>query len=190
MKTKLGMGFAAVLLIAACSGSNNEPGTDTSVANNETDMSTPDTAQPNNGTPDTGTPDIGTPDDTGDEPDTAPPVDMGPQRLAAHACTYAAATDMTGTAAINITDIAGWEIGHNVCLIVSAGTVLTWDGNFTAHPLKGGVAPMADATNPIQIAGDGVTGAAAIDVTLADTGDYGYYCGIHTTSMRGVIYVD
>lgn len=119
------------------------------------------------------------------------PPDMAAPRLEAHGCTYDAAMDQTGNATVVITDLLAWDLGHNdFCIKVDAGTIVTWNGNFTAHPLDGGVSPNADPTSPIEIAGSAASGVSTVDVTLTDAGDYPYYCGIHTGIMRGVIYVD
>jgi plastocyanin len=98
------------------------------------------------------------------------------------------ADDLTGQAAVNITDISEWRVPHQACIRVSAGTVVTWDGNFTAHPLAGGISPMTDESSPITEEGaDSGTGSAS--VTFDSEGTYPYFCGIHINTMQGVIYV-
>jgi plastocyanin len=115
-------------------------------------------------------------------------VDGRSSPLEAHGCTFATATDRTGEANVTITDISAWVVVHNACIIVDAGTTVTWEGNFDSHPLRGGVSPSPDAANPIEMAGPG-SGATPVSVMLNMAGDYPYYCGLHFSSMAGVIYV-
>jgi plastocyanin len=97
-------------------------------------------------------------------------------------CERATATDRTADAIIDLT----WSLPHHECLLVAAGTEVRWTGNFTAHPLAGGVVPVADDTSPITLA----TPSAGVEsVTFSQAGDYPYFCEVHTTSMEGVIYV-
>jgi len=103
-------------------------------------------------------------------------------------CTELTATDLTGQATVDIGEISAWGFNHSACIMVSEGTIVTWQGNFTTHPLGGGEAPTANAASPITIAGPG-TGSSQVDVTFANTGDYPYYCLAHTTGMQGVLYV-
>ncbi|TNE89946.1 MAG: hypothetical protein EP330_10005 [Deltaproteobacteria bacterium] len=109
-------------------------------------------------------------------------------RLEAYGCTIDTATDLTGQAAVTITDEAAWSVGHNLCILVDVGTVVTWEGNFDSHPLEGGVDATEDTSSPIDQAGPG-SGSTPIAVTFSAGGDFGYYCGIHTGSMNGVVYV-
>jgi len=115
-------------------------------------------------------------------------VGDGSSPLEAHGCTFATSTDRTGEANVMITDISAWVVIHNACIIVDAGTTVTWEGNFDLHPLRGGVSPTPDAANPVEIAGPGA-GMTPVSVTLDTAGDYPYFCGIHLSSMAGVIYV-
>ncbi|MCB9787698.1 MAG: hypothetical protein H6744_13530 [Deltaproteobacteria bacterium] len=103
-------------------------------------------------------------------------------------CTMAEATDRTGESAVSLTDISAWTLPHKACIIVDEGTVVTWSGNFTFHPLTGGETPTPDATSPITIAGPG-TGTTDIAVTFTTAGSYPYYCLVHLSSMQGVVYV-
>ena len=112
-----------------------------------------------------------TSEDTADDT----PTDTAEERLASNGCTYDAATDMTDVPAVNITGIQSWNIPHEVCVIVSAGTVVTWTGNFTSHPLAGGETGTVDDASPITEAGPG-SGSATITAILADAGDYPYFC--------------
>jgi plastocyanin len=130
-----------------------------------------------------------TPDTVADAtPDAVPDAvpDVVEQEL--NGCLKSMATDLTGQATVSITDISAWSMPHTACIIVSAGTVVSWTGNFTFHPLKGGNTPTPDLTSPITLAGPGV-GATTIAVTLSNPGTFPYFCGIHLSSMDGVVYV-
>jgi plastocyanin len=127
--------------------------------------------------------------DTAADTGTDTAADSGSERLAANGCTYDEATDMTGAAEVDISAIAAWQAPHQVCAIVSASTTVSWDGNFLSHPMAGGVSPTTDATSPITLAGPG-SGTDTLSVALAEAGDFPYFCGIHTGTMTGVIYVD
>lgn len=105
-----------------------------------------------------------------------------------HGCTFDTAMDMTGMASVNVTDISEWVVPHNACVRVSTGTVVVWDGNFSVHPLVGGISPNADDSSPISQA-EADTGIGSAEVTLADEGTYPYFCEVHLNTMIGVIYV-
>lgn len=155
------------------------------VNNTPTDMNLPDGAMPPADM--AGPPDMASPPDLGVDVG----VDMPAPRLEAHGCTYATALDQTGNADVVISDLIAWDLAHNnVCIRVDAGTNVTWNGNFTNHPLDGGVSPTENANSPIDIAGAGAVGDDTVVVTLTLGGDYPYFCGIHTGLMRGVVYVD
>jgi hypothetical protein len=111
---------------------------------------------------------------------------MAPTEI--HGCTPGDAMDMTGMAAVTITDIEAWRVPHNVCIRVSVGTDVTWDGNFTSHPLAGGISPTADAMSPITLA-DATSGSGSASVMFTAEGTFPYFCEIHTGTMTGVIYV-
>ena len=178
--------LCACVALTACSGSNNGGSNNggsnnggsnnTTGTNNDTTTTNNNTAGTNNNTTTTNNNTAGTNNNT-----------MGP--VPVHGCTSDEAQDRTGEAAVSITDIDGWEIGHKVCLKVSTGTVVSWSGNFTFHPLAGGVLPTQDAASPITTAGSTVTGDGTVDVTFDTAGDYPYFCTIHTSSMSGVVYV-
>lgn len=116
--------------------------------------------------------------------DDTPPPSPG----SVNGCTFANATDNRGQANVTVTATSSWTQGHNVCMIVDLGTTVTWGGNFTSHPLIGGVTPTRDNSSPITIAGPG-SGTTPVAVTLSSVGDFGYFCDIHTSTMKGMIYV-
>ncbi len=93
---------------------------------------------------------------------------------------------------MDVTDTDDWVIGHNTCIIVTTGTVVTWTGNFTNHPMAGGEDGTEDAASPITTAADAVNGGngnQTLEVTFAAAGDFPYYCEIHVGAMNGVVYV-
>ena len=97
---------------------------------------------------------------------------------------------MTGTDPVNL----GWSNPHQECIIISTGTTVIWSGTFftgngPTHPLNGGVTPTTDNSSPITMATEGGPGPSTTNVTFSQAGDYPYHCGIHTSTMKGVIYV-
>lgn len=104
-------------------------------------------------------------------------------------CLQSEASDMTGMQNVTITDISAWQIPHSACVRVSANTELTWQGNFTIHPLVGGETPTTVQASPIT-AINASSGSDDASVTLDAAGTYPYFCKIHLTTMQGVIYVE
>ncbi len=101
-------------------------------------------------------------------------------------CKASTAEDMTGMASVEL----AWTLPHQKCIKVDAGTRVTWNvapATFTTHPLDGGETPDIDDTALITTADQ--TGNTA-SVTFDEPGVYPYFCGIHFTSMQGVIYVE
>jgi plastocyanin len=102
-------------------------------------------------------------------------------------CTEATATDMTTMTAVTI-DFGGAALTYvPPCIKVKAGTMVTFSGSFTTHPLVAGTAPSGvDAASPIKPTATGST--ATFDMTPA--GSYGYYCSVHVSEgMEGAIFV-
>jgi len=97
-------------------------------------------------------------------------------------CTLAGAEDQTGG---DVT-LDPWTLPHAQCVIVSVGSSVTWTGNFTFHPLAGGVTPVSDPASPIT--GSDQSGGSAT-VAFEEVGEYPYFCVVHGASMQGVIYV-
>lgn len=182
-RTLIAVAAAALTAAALGCGDDAGGGVDSAVppADSAADTSaTPDAAP--DATPDAA-PDA-TPDAMSDAmPDATP--DGGAM---VNGCTEASAMDLTGMATVSLTDIDGWSVPHALCVIVDAGTVVSWTGNFTFHPLAGGVTPTPDAASVITAAGPG-TGMETISATLSDAGDFPYFCTIHEAAMQGVIYV-
>jgi plastocyanin len=110
---------------------------------------------------------------------------------AVNGCTAAAATDMTGMTAVTI-NFGGATLGDKYspdCIKVTAGTKVTFAGDFTVHPLVAGDAPPAtpDTTGPITATSTGMSAT----FTMTPAGTYGYYCSVHVASagMEGAIIV-
>jgi plastocyanin len=103
-----------------------------------------------------------------------------PSYAQVHNCTLESAEDRTGEAAV----VLNWFSPHSRCVIVSPGTTVTWNGNFGTHPLAGGVSPTKDTASPISSSNDNI---GSVKFNLEGT--YPYFCRVHRTSMRGVIYV-
>jgi len=78
------------------------------------------------------------------------------------------------------------------CMIVSAGQTVTFQGDFTMHPLSKGTVSDLDAGSPNSPfpspAHD--AGSAPFDVTFPTAGDYPYWCTIHfRENMNGTVQV-
>ena len=98
-------------------------------------------------------------------------------------------TDLRGQSSVTITDISAWEVPHKACIGVSAGTEITWQGNFDTHPLVGGVSPTTDNASPITQAMASGTDDVAVTLTATELTVYPYFCDVHKTTMGGVIAV-
>lgn len=104
-----------------------------------------------------------------------------------HGCTSATAEDLTGMATVTITDDGNdWANGHNRCIRIDAGTTVIWNGNFNTHPLRGGIQPNPDNTNPVE---DATAVGMVTTVVFASAGDFPYFCEFHS-DMNGVVYVE
>jgi plastocyanin len=103
-------------------------------------------------------------------------------------CDMAMAQDETGKAAVTIQKGAGFDYDPK-CVVVSAGTDVTWDLNLANHPLVGGEVvagtPTPDANSPIKPANSGMS----VTYKLMDAGTYGYYCSNHAPGMAGAVFV-
>ncbi len=104
-------------------------------------------------------------------------------------CTLAAAQDQSGKMTVDVSALKAWALPHQLCLKVSAGTTVSWTGDFGSHPIDGGSPGATDNASPITTAGKTVTGQGTVTVKLDKTGDFPYYCAVHQGSMQGVIYV-
>jgi plastocyanin len=109
-----------------------------------------------------------------------------------NACDVATATDMTSMPGVTVN--FGGGLGNNFspkCLKVTAGTVVTFVGNFPGHPLMGGEfkngAKVPAGSGPfVPITNSGASKA----FTLSSTGTFPYYCDFHVAGgMSGAVFV-
>jgi plastocyanin len=101
-------------------------------------------------------------------------------------CTLAMAEDDTSKTAVTITFPTGGLKYAPACLKVKTGTMVTFSGDFMAHPLAGGVSGTVDATSPITETKTGMTAT----FTMTKAGTYGFFCEYHEPNgMWGAIYV-
>jgi plastocyanin len=111
-------------------------------------------------------------------------------------CTEATATDMTAdkTVTINFGGAIGLKYSP-ACVKVAKGTVVTWDGDFSVHPLVGGTVTgsgasavaSSDAASPIT---EAKASGMSASVTFADDGPFPFYCAVHfSDGMEGAIFV-
>jgi plastocyanin len=100
-------------------------------------------------------------------------------------CDPTTAMDLTGMASVTINfPVAGLKYSP-ACIKVTAGTKVTFMGDFSSHPLAGGADGTLDANSPITRTSSGVTAT----YTIANAGSYGYYCEFHVASgMQGAIF--
>jgi plastocyanin len=111
---------------------------------------------------------------------------------AENGCDPATATDMTGQA--NVTINFGGTLGLvfvPACLKVTAGTMVTFEGDFTMHVLTGGVVANGVATpDPNSPIKQPATSAGSAEFTLSTPGSYPFYCAVHySLGMYGAVYV-
>jgi len=102
-------------------------------------------------------------------------------------------TDLRDETSVTITANSPWvnmPTAHNACIGISSGTEVTWEGDFDAHPLVGGVNGTEDSSSPITLAD--ASGTDPVTVTFIATEGIeveGYFCTVHPTTMGGVIAV-
>ncbi len=104
--------------------------------------------------------------------DTSPPKDSGAAVI--NGC---ADTDYKAVKTIT------WGFGLTpACVTVKVGDTVTWNGDFTAHPLD---AFSGDTPNPI--AGANATAAGGVvAVKFTSAGTFGYHCTIHASLLGAV----
>lgn len=76
------------------------------------------------------------------------------------------------------------------CIKVAAGAQVSFNGDFTFHPLRGGTVvngvTTLDPNSPITSTDTGM----AATFTMATVGDFGFYCNFHAIfGMAGAIFV-
>jgi plastocyanin len=104
-------------------------------------------------------------------------------------CDPGMAADMTGmaTAAVNT-----MGFGYSPkCMRITKGTEVTFNSNFTNHPLRAGEIEMGmekpDPNSPIKATNSG----SMVKFVFPNTGTFGYYCNTHGLSgMYGAIIVE
>jgi len=109
--------------------------------------------------------------------------------IGTNGCDPAAATDLTGMAAVTI-NFGGGTLGSHydkTCIRVDVGTMVTFAGDFVTHPLEAGdMPPATDGTSPIKETSTGMSRT----FTLATAGTYGFFCMFHYSfGMKGAIIV-
>jgi plastocyanin len=111
-------------------------------------------------------------------------------------CDPATAMDFTGQATATIAFGGSLGLAYSpACIKVKAGTMVTFNGDFSTHPLQGGVAtsatdtPAAPGTTPLPTTTPMSMGTTAT-FTMQPAGAYGYYCAVHVSfGMQGAIFV-
>ncbi len=104
-------------------------------------------------------------------------------------CDPATAVDLTGMGSTTVT--FGGISYTPPCIKVSVGTGVTFDGDFTFHPLMGGEvvagAKVPAGSGPfVPITNTGTTKT----FTMSSAGTFPYYCDVHALSgMTGVVFV-
>jgi plastocyanin len=103
-------------------------------------------------------------------------------------CDEATAEDHTGQSQVTISfGGAGGFVYTPACIKVTAGTMVTFMGSFSGHPLAGGNnPPTVDPSSPIV---ETTSGTQATFI-LSTAGAYGYFCEFHYPfGMEGAIFV-
>jgi plastocyanin len=111
---------------------------------------------------------------------------------AINGCMRATALDMTSSAAAIVTFGTGGLTYTPACIVVSVGTSVTFNGNFSFHPLQGGTVVagvlMPATSGPFVPATS--TGTTRTFV-MTSAGTFPYYCAFHGGfGMAGVVYVE
>lgn len=102
-------------------------------------------------------------------------------------CTEATADDHLNDKNVDISFPGANLMYSPGCIKVTAGTTVTFNGNFAFHPLAGGSSPpTVDAASPIKNTSTGMS--AKFDLPTAGTFDY--FCQNHYLSgMTGTVIV-
>jgi plastocyanin len=110
-----------------------------------------------------------------------------------HGCDSGTAQDETANMTVKITVGGAASVFSPACVRVKKGTMVTFEvpapGNFSGHPLVGGLAgppPAPDSSSPIQPTNTGT----AVTFTMDLAGTYPFYCEYHAPSMAGAIFVE
>jgi plastocyanin len=121
--------------------------------------------------------------------DAAPIVDApldAPPTL--NGCTLATAMDLTMPGAARVIAVTDDMYTPN-CLRIAAGQSVTWNGDFSNHPLAPGRLVgnqvQAQPGNPITTTNTGTT----VSVAFPAAGEWAFYCPNHAPGMAGAIFV-
>jgi plastocyanin len=106
-------------------------------------------------------------------------------------CDPAVAFDATAETDLTVTFTGAGKLYSPKCFIVKAGTNVTFQGDFLAHPLTGGV---VDTSGPNHVALPDMTSPFMPPTTtgntktfvLDDPGAYGFYCSEHYDTSPGM----
>jgi plastocyanin len=104
-------------------------------------------------------------------------------------CDPDAYQDLRGSTSVTITSDSAWVDPHSACIIVTAGTPVTWQGNFDTHPLVGGVTATRDSGSPITEAMASGTDDVTVTFNPTQGQAFPYFCTQHPATMLGVIVV-
>ena len=108
-----------------------------------------------------------------------------------HGCSSTSFVDKSASSAdrsITFGGSAGLKYSPN-CMIITAGEKVTFEGDFSSHPLVAGEYQGSGGTTPNPIPSTS-TGSANTEVTFPTAGLYPYYCNFHAgVGMTGVIWV-
>jgi plastocyanin len=94
------------------------------------------------------------------------------------------------TADTTVTIQFGGSIGlkyQPACIKIKTGTMVTWSGDFSSHPLTPGVNGTEDTSGtPITPTSTGMMAT----FTFPNAGTFGYYCQFHQSlGMEGAVFV-
>ena len=107
--------------------------------------------------------------------------------MVVNGCDPATAMDLTAMAAVTM-DFGGvlGTVYSPSCLKVSTATMVTFNGDFSLHPLRGGIEPTVDGASPFTSTDTGLSATFA----LPTVGTYGFFCAVHGGSgMKGAVVV-
>jgi plastocyanin len=109
-------------------------------------------------------------------------------------CDFSNAVDITGAAFASVGFGGGLGLIYSPkCLKVDVGTIVTFNGDFSGHPLLGGVVQGAvevpDSSGPF-VPVTNTVGLMTKDFTMTAAGTFPYYCVPHgTIGMNGAVFV-
>jgi plastocyanin len=98
-------------------------------------------------------------------------------------CTEATADDLTAQSSVTVAFGGTHGLTFSPkCILVAPGTAVSFEGDFTMHPLS----PTVGTGNPITHTATGTTASFTFDAA----GAFGYQCDVHFGSgMCGAVYV-